>query len=180
MQVEKNTRIEIIMSSRISLVISLSMFTILLAEAQVATYGQDDQITIQQLLDSLRLPGKALSGLSGGHIPEGTKSFAIAIYDEDAPKSKGGWHWLVFNFDFNGRDLDIKRDSVVKNASTIYSRPRYHPASFGGGFHKYTVKVYALKGHFQSTDIILNSSTVDLLLEQNTIQCSSMIYCLKR
>lgn len=29
--------------------------------------------------------------------PKGTKSFALTLYDKDAPTGSGWWHWVVFN-----------------------------------------------------------------------------------
>jgi len=69
--------------------------------AQTFTLKSKDiggQMTLQQVLNGFGCTGKNLSPqLSWENVPEGTKSFAITIYDKDAPTGSGWWHWVVFD-----------------------------------------------------------------------------------
>ena len=47
-----------------------------------------------------RSPALAWSG-----APAGTKSFAVTMYDPDAPTGSGWWHWGIFNLNANVDEL---------------------------------------------------------------------------
>ena len=61
-----------------------------------ATVG--GQATAEQVFNGFGCTGKNISPqLSWRNAPEGTKSFAITLYDPDAPTGSGWWHWVAFD-----------------------------------------------------------------------------------
>ena len=63
------------------------------------------ELTSEDVQDGGTLDNQQLSGImgAGGHdnspqlswsgFPEGTKSFALTVFDPDAPTASGFWHW---------------------------------------------------------------------------------------
>jgi len=86
--------------------------------------------------------------------PEGTKSFAINLYDPDAPTGSGFWHWIVFNIPVATTSLaknagDVKKKLMPKGA--IQARNDYGFWGYGGmcppedkSTHHYKLTVYAV------------------------------------
>jgi len=68
------------------------------------------KISDEQVASIMGCPGKNISpALSWSGAPEGTKSFALSVYDPDAPTGSGFWHWVVF-------DIPATTTSLAKNA----------------------------------------------------------------
>ena len=120
------------------------------------------QIANDQVFNSFGCTGKNISPhLSWNNAPAGTKSFAITVYDPDAPTGSGWWHWIVFNID---KSVDaIKTGASNKSMPTgaIESSTSYGSKGFGGACppkgdkpHRYIFTVYALDTEKieQSTD----------------------------
>lgn len=89
--------------------------------------------------------------LSWSGAPEGTKSYAVTIYDPDAPTGSGWWHWLVFNLPASVTSLATGASASGLPAGTVQSRNDYDEEGYGGpyppeghGDHRYIVTVYAL------------------------------------
>ena len=103
------------------------------------------------------------SGCNGGNLspeiswsgaPSGTGSFAVTIFDLDAPKP-GGWaHWVLFNIPPNVSKLEAgagtegskRMPSGASECVNDYGTPGYGgPCPPRGAAHRYVISVYALK-----------------------------------
>lgn len=92
--------------------------------------------------------------LSWSGAPSTTKSFAVSIYDPDAPTGSGWWHWVVFNIPANVTSLpkgagDAKSNLAPKGA--IQSRTDFGSDGYGGPCpppgdkpHHYQITVFAV------------------------------------
>jgi Raf kinase inhibitor-like YbhB/YbcL family protein len=60
--------------------------------------SHDTTLPNAQVSGSLGAGGEDVSPqLSWSGAPEGTKSYAVTVYDPDAPTTSGFWHWAAFN-----------------------------------------------------------------------------------
>lgn len=92
--------------------------------------------------------------LSWSDAPEGTKSYAVTIYDPDAPTGSGFWHWAVANIPADIREVaegagDDMGSGLPDGAVQYRNDAGQHrflgaapPA--GHGQHRYYIVVYAL------------------------------------
>ncbi|GGN96082.1 YbhB/YbcL family Raf kinase inhibitor-like protein [Nocardia rhizosphaerihabitans] len=99
--------------------------------------------------------GKDLSPqLSWSGAPAGTKSYAVTVYDPDAPTGSGFWHWAVANIPATATTLPEGAGDDAGSGLPLGSlqlpndarRPRYIGAAppAGHGEHRYFVTVHAL------------------------------------
>jgi len=110
------------------------------------------QIANDQVFNSFGCTGKNISPqLSWSNAPAGTKSFAITVYDPDAPTGSGWWHWLVFNIDKSVDNLKTNASNKTMPVGAVESSTSYGSKGFGGACppkgdkpHRYVFTVYAL------------------------------------
>jgi Raf kinase inhibitor-like YbhB/YbcL family protein len=112
-------------------------------------------IANEQVFKGFGCTGKNISpALSWSGAPSGTKSFALTIYDPDAPTGSGWWHWVVFNLPADVTSLpkdagDPKKKLMPKGA--IQSRTDFGTDGYGGPCpptgdkpHHYEITVFAV------------------------------------
>ncbi len=109
----------------------------------------------EQVFNSFGCTGQNISPrLAWSGAPANTKSYALTIYDPDAPTGSGFWHWVVFN-------IPAKTTQLAKNAGDVHhnrlprgatqSRTDYGIAGYGGPCpppgdkpHHYIITLHAL------------------------------------
>ena len=92
--------------------------------------------------------------LSWTGAPKGTKSFAITMYDPDAPTGSGWWHWVVFNIPADVTSLPTgagNPGSKLLPPGAALGNTDFGTPGYGGPCpppgdkpHRYVVSVYAL------------------------------------
>jgi Raf kinase inhibitor-like YbhB/YbcL family protein len=89
--------------------------------------------------------------LSWSGAPEGTQSYAVTVYDPDAPTASGFWHWAVVNLpaDVTTLAANASKDGLPDGAVQLNNDARFvgyvgaaPPA--GHGPHHYYVVVHAV------------------------------------
>ena len=124
-------------------------------------------VTSSSLLDGQHLAPAQMSGLMGvpggldispqlswSGAPETTRSYAITIFDPDAPTMSGFWHWAVANIpasvtsvpegagDVAGSGLPAAAVQLANDAGGAHFIGGAPPG--GHGSHRYVITVHAL------------------------------------
>jgi len=125
------------------------------------------QVTSTDVTDGQPLNLAQISGMTGLNgaqdispqvswegAPEGTKSYAVTMYDPDAPTGSGFWHWAVANIPATVTELptgagDDTGSGLPKGAIQLPNDARlarYIGAAppIGQGAHRYLIVIHAL------------------------------------
>ena len=112
------------------------------------------RLSAQQVANVFGCSGGNLSPqLTWKNVPKGTKSFAVTVYDPDAPTGSGWWHWLVWNIpaEVNTLPAGIGQGGALPEGAVAGRTDGGMPGFMGAcppkgdKAHRYIVKVHALK-----------------------------------
>lgn len=120
-----------------------------------STMKDGDNLPTAQVYDQGGYGGKNRSpALHWQNAPEGTKSFALSVYDPDAPTGSGFWHWYVINLpaDINELPENAGNPSTPNLPATARQMKNdIAENGFVGAFppkgdkpHRYIFTIYAL------------------------------------
>ncbi|CCI83558.1 YbhB/YbcL family Raf kinase inhibitor-like protein [Corynebacterium otitidis] len=108
----------------------------------------------EKLADEQAAPTSVSPQLSWSGAPEETKSFAVTVFDPDAPTASGYWHWAAFNIPADvtelpagaGKEGDLGLGEKVRTLAGDSGEANYYGAEppAGHGPHRYLVAVHAV------------------------------------
>ncbi|MBQ4795078.1 YbhB/YbcL family Raf kinase inhibitor-like protein [Pectobacterium versatile] len=147
---------------------------------------QGEQVKDAYVLNGSGCTGKNISPqLSWSGAPAETKSFAITMFDSDAPTGSGWWHWSLVN-------IPKEINSVARNAGStdgknipvgaVQGRTDFGGPGFGGpcppsgdATHHYHFKIWALKVDKLPVDKDSGGALVGYMLNSNSIASAELV-----
>lgn len=113
------------------------------------------------------------------NAPAGTKSFAVTVYDPDAPTGSGWWHWLAYNIPASTTTLEAGAGTTEGKklpAGTIQGRTDFGATGFGGACppvgdkpHRYIFTVYALKIEKIDLPLDVTAANIGFMINANRL-----------
>jgi Raf kinase inhibitor-like YbhB/YbcL family protein len=116
--------------------------------------------------------------------PKETKSFAVTVYDPDAPTGSGWWHWVMFNIPATIHTLPVNAGKPGGEAAlegSMQSMTDFGQPGYGGPCppagdkpHRYIFTVYALKVDQLPLKKDASGAMVGFYLNQNALAKASL------
>ncbi|MEM6480649.1 MAG: YbhB/YbcL family Raf kinase inhibitor-like protein [Pseudomonadota bacterium] len=168
---------------RISLFI-VSLVTGLTTSATASEFQlTSDTIAEGQQLDSAQVfqgfgceGGNTAPDLAWTGAPEGTESFAVTVYDPDAPTGSGWWHWFAFNIP---ADVTALASGAAVPKGTVELTNDYGAPGFGGAcpppgeVHRYQFTVHAL-GTTLEIDNTVSNALAGFMVKANSLASTTI------
>ncbi len=160
------------------------------AVTTVAAAAHAFDLTSSEVVNGGTLKAQQISnafGCTGGNVspslswkdaPQGTKSFAVSMYDPDAPTGSGFWHWVAFDIPVatnslaagvataDGKNLPAGTIQVRNDAGTTGYLGACPPP---GAPHHYVITLKALKVDKLGLDATASPALVGFMTNANKL-----------
>jgi Raf kinase inhibitor-like YbhB/YbcL family protein len=141
---------------------------------------QGKKMGSEQVFSGMGCTGRNISpALQWEGAPADTKSFAVTVYDPDAPTGSGWWHWVIFNIPSDVHALPQGAGNPSKGTApkgSVQSRTDFGMPGYGGPCpppgdkpHRYVFTVYALDTDKLPLDASASGAMVGFTLHQHTL-----------
>jgi Raf kinase inhibitor-like YbhB/YbcL family protein len=134
--------------------------------------------------------GNASPELAWSGAPEGTKSFAVTLFDPDAPTGSGFWHWVVVNIPADvgelapdaGNPKASKLPPGARQVRTDFGAPGYGgPCPPAGDHpHRYLFTVFAVGVDQLPVTPDTTAAAVGFMLHLNTLAKAELMGLYRR
>lgn len=165
------------------IIIAFLMLTSLLIAEGLTLTSKDlkGQLSINEVFNGFGCTGKNISPeLSWKNAPKETKSFALTVYDPDAPTGSGWWHWVVFNIPTSthsfAKGIDLSKSGAVESMTD------FGGTGFGGACppegdkaHQYIFTIHALDVEKLDLKESTNPALAGYYINAHTISKASLI-----
>ena len=142
-------------------------------------------LTEEQVFDGFGCSGKNQSpALKWTPGTKGTKSYAITVYDPDAPTGSGWWHWVVYNIPANVTDLAYGAGDATGKLlppEALQGRTDYGTHAYGGACppkgdkpHRYIFTVHALKIEKIDAPAEASAALIGFMINANALEKASI------
>jgi Raf kinase inhibitor-like YbhB/YbcL family protein len=114
-------------------------------------------------------------------MPQGTLSFVLTVFDQNARNGKGWFHWVVVNIPYavNSLPRGAGGDGAVEAVGALQTRNDFGQAGYGGPCpppgqtHRYVVTLTALKVAKLPLDRDATPAMVDAYVQGNKLDSAS-------
>lgn len=172
---------KLVMSAAITALFAVST----LAQAEAFSLSsptiKDGVLGDAQVFNGFGCTGKNISpALQWKNAPKDTKSFALTVYDPDAPTGSGWWHWVLINIPANVMALPENAgvsDSKALPAGVQSVRTDFGSTAYGGACppagakaHRYVFTLHALKTAKLEIPADATAALAGFMIYGNTIE----------
>ena len=127
--------------------------------------------------------GNVSPALSWNGAPAGTKSYAVTMYDPDAPTGSGWWHWVVYDIPASVTSLPAGAGSPggVLPSGAVQGRTDFGSTGYGGPCppagdrpHRYVFTVHALSVPTIDAPADATAAMIGFMLHANVLGTATL------